>query len=574
MIRGIPASPGQALGPAFVIGADAATPVRVTLSPDEAAAQLPRLASAAAGAAAELLALERVSAQGVAEIMAAQRLMLEDPDLIEAITALVRSEHVALPWAVHQAAEAHAQALEAIDDAYIRERAADVRDVAKRLVRHLTGEPVSPAAPTSLAPASPAVIVAHELTPSETVALPADRVLALVTETGTATGHTAILAKALGIPAVVGAAGAVALAERAAVVAVDGDNGTITADPAPEAVDSIRLTMAAIDNEKARLAAGRRAAAVTKDGQAIEIGANIGFPGDVPPALANGADGIGLLRTEFLFMRGATLPNEQEQYEAYAAVLAGMEGRPVVIRTLDVGGDKGVPALDLPRELNPFLGWRALRLCLDRQDIFRTQLRAIYRASVHGKARIMFPMVASLTDVLQAKEAAAAVRAELDQEGVPYDRDVAVGIMVEIPAAALLARRLGREVDFFSIGTNDLTQYTLAVDRTNERVARFYDPLHPAVLHLIAEVAAGARENGIWAGMCGELAGDPLATELLVGLGLTELSVAMPLVGRIKDRVRQIDGAHAKAVAEHALTLATGEEVRQFLRSGGVASSD
>lgn len=568
MIKGIPASGGVAVGPAFIVRAGAQAPARETLAPELASAQLPRLKEALAAAADELLALERLADRTTAEIVAAQRLMLDDPDFIEAVESLIRDEHVSLAWAVHHAAETYASALASLDDPYIRERAADVRDVGQRLVRILTRATTAADATMgagALALAQPSVVIAHELTPSETAALPAGLVVALVTETGSATGHTAILAKARGIPAVVGAAGAIAAVSGATVVAVDGDAGAIETDPPAAALARYRSAIAAGELEKARLADGRQLPAVTRDGRTIEISANIGFPADVPLARENGADGVGLFRTEFLFMRGATLPDEDEQYEAYAAVLAGMEGRPVIIRTLDIGGDKDVPALDLPRELNPFLGWRALRLCLDRQDIFRTQLRAIYRASVHGPAKIMFPMVGSLTDIWRAKEAAKAVRAELEREGIPFDRRVAVGIMVEIPSAALLARRLGLEVDFFSIGTNDLTQYTLAVDRTNERIAHLYDPLHPAVLRLIREVAEGARTNGIWAGMCGELAGDPLATELLIGLGVTELSVSLPQVGKIKDSVRRVDTNRARALAEQALELATAEQVRELV---------
>lgn len=565
-IHGIPASAGIAVGPPCVFGGEAPAPIREELLPDAVDAELARLPAALQAAAAELQALEAASDKTAAEVLGAQRLMLEDPELIEAIERLVREERAALPWAVHCACERYAAALAGLADPYIRERAADVRDVGRRLVRLLGGRS-GHGGPGTAQPAldRPSVVFARELTPSEAAALPAGRVLALVTETGSAAGHTAILARARGIPAVVGAPGALALAETAAVVVVDGGRGTVEADPPPEALERYRRLQAADSRTQVRPAAERGQPAITRDGLRVEIGANIGGPGDVPVALESGADGVGLFRTEFLFMRGARLPDEDEQCEAYAAAIAGMAGRPVIIRTLDIGGDKDVPALALPRELNPFLGWRALRLCLDRPELLRTQLRAIYRASVHGKASVMFPMVSSLDEVRRAKEIAAQVRAELDREGIRYDPEVKIGIMIETPAAALLARRLGREVDFFSVGTNDLAQYALAVDRTNERVARLYDPLHPAVLRLIAEAVAGARENGIWAGLCGELAGDPGATELLIGLGLTELSVSAPLVGRIKDRVRAVDAAWARSLAERALACGTSGEVRELL---------
>lgn len=566
IIRGIPASAGIAIGPPWVWGEELDAPVRAELPPDSVAAELERLPAALQAAADELRALAAVSDKTAAEVLSAQRLMLEDPELIEAITALVREERAALPWAVHSACERYAEVLAALADPYIRERAADVRDVGRRLVRLLGGFGDPGGAGTARPmPDRPSVVFARELTPSEAATLPADRVLGLVTEAGSAAGHTAILARARGIPAVVGAPGARALAEAAALVAVDGERGTVEPDPPPEALERYRRQLAARERVEVRSAADLSRPAATRDGLLIEVGANVGGPDEVALALANGADGIGLFRSEYLFMRGAHLPDEEEQCEAYGAALAGMQGRPVIIRTLDIGGDKDVPALGLPRELNPSLGWRAIRLCLDRPELLRTQVRAIYRASVHGKAGIMLPLISSLAEVERVKEICAQVRAELDRAGIRYDPEVKLGVMIETPSAALLARRLGRAVDFFSIGTNDLTQYTLAVDRTNERVACLYDPLHPAVLRLIVEAVVGACENGIRVGMCGELAGDPAATELLIGLGVIELSVSAPLVGPIKDRVRAATGARARSLATRALACGTPKEVRELL---------
>lgn len=571
IIRGIPASAGIAIGPPWAWGEEQAAPVRAELPPEAVAAELDRLRAALQAAQAELRALAAAADGTATAVLDAQRLLLEDPELIEAIAALVREERAALPWAVHCACERYAEALAALADPYIRERAADVRDVGRRLVRLLggAGGPGSSGGSGAARPAPdrPSVLFARELTPSEIAGLPADRVLALVSETGSAAGHAAILARARGIPAVVGAVGACALAEAAALVVVDGERGTVQADPPPETLEQYRRELAARARVEVRPAGAPGQPAATRDGLRVEVDANIGGPDEVARALANGADGVGLLRSEYLFMGGARLPDEEEQCAAYAAAIAGMQGRPVIIRTLDVGGDKEVPALALPREPNPSLGWRAIRLCLDRPELLRTQLRAIYRASVRGKVGIMFPLISSLDEVERAKEICAQVRAELDRAGVQYDRRVELGVMIETPAAALLARHLGCAVDFFSIGTNDLTQYALAVDRTNERVAGLYDSLHPAVLRLVAEAVRGASENGIRVGMCGELAGDPAATELLIGLGVTALSVSAPLVGPIKERVRAATAARARELAARALACGTPQEVRELLRA-------
>ncbi|MCR4398314.1 MAG: phosphoenolpyruvate--protein phosphotransferase [Firmicutes bacterium] len=563
MIRGIAASPGVAVGPAYVVGREDVRAQRRNIGVGDVQGQIERLKAAVAKAAEEIEALRASSAsKEAADILGAQLMMLEDPGLMEAVESAVRNDLVTADWAVHEASERYAKVLEQVDDPYIKERAADVRDVGKRLVRLITG--TGGGAPEL---DEPAVVIARDLTPSETAALRQDLVLGIAIDKGSATCHTAILARARGIPAVVGAAPVSSSVVPGVTVAIDGTAGTVEIAPAPQAMERYLEAMRNQEEERHRLAKTKFLPATTRDGVRVEVAANIGFPSDVPVALRNGAEGVGLFRTEFLFMKRDALPSEEEQFNAYAEVLSGMQGRPVIIRTLDIGGDKDIPYLDMPKEMNPFLGWRALRMCLDRPDMLRTQLRAIYRASVHGKAKIMFPMVATIEEVRSARRVVEDVVRELDRERVPYDPKVEIGIMVEIPSAALMAKSIGAEVDFFSIGTNDLTQYTMAVDRTNEKVAGLYDALHPSVVRLIAAVADGARANGIWAGMCGELAGDPLATVLLVGLGLTELSVSMPLIPKVKENVRGMTAEGARRVADRVMSMNTSGEIRGYLAS-------
>ncbi|NPV71603.1 MAG: phosphoenolpyruvate--protein phosphotransferase [Firmicutes bacterium] len=563
MIKGVAASPGVAIGPAFVLRTEELKVEKRAIAAEDVERELSRLPAAVSESARQIETVKAgAGTKEAAEILSAQLLMLEDPGLTGLIESTVRDQRAGLEWAVQEAAEQYARTLEQVDDAYIKERAADVRDIGRRLVKNLLG-----AAQAGPALDRPSIVIAQDLTPSETAALRDNMVLGMAIDKGSTTCHTAILARAKGIPAVVGAAPVSTVARTGVTVAIDGDAGTVHLDPSGEEMEVYRRAIEAQKQEKQRLAGTKSLPARTQDGVSIEVSANIGFPGDVPVAIENGAEGVGLFRTEFLFMKRDSLPTEEEQFKAYAEVLSGMKGRPVVIRTLDIGGDKDIPYLGLKQELNPFLGWRALRMCLDRPDLFKTQLRAIYRASVHGKAKIMFPMVATVEEVRKAKAVVAEVLGELDREGIKYDPKVEVGIMVEIPSAAVMARSLGREVDFFSIGTNDLTQYTMAVDRTNEKIAHLYDALHPSVIRLIGMVADGAKANGIWAGMCGELAGDPLATGLLVGLGLTELSASMPLVPKVKENVRGLTMKKAREIADRVLQMSETAEVREYLGS-------
>jgi phosphocarrier protein FPr len=458
-------------------------------------------------------------------------------------------------------------AYRAMEDEYMRARAADIEDVGQRVLRRLTG-----VEPPSLDFAEPSILIAADLTPSDTARLDPQRVLAICTELGGATAHSAILARALGIPAVVGLGHDVWLVAEGQRVAVDGDGGLFWPEPEEEQLAALAARRDAWQESQRRAKATGQASAVTRDGRAIEVAANIGSPHDVGPALEYGAEGVGLFRTEFLFMDRPTAPGEGEQLAAYRQAAELIGDRPLIIRTLDVGGDKPLPYLDLGEEANPFLGWRAIRFCLERPDIFLPQLRAILRASAGEdgaprNVKIMFPMVSTPSEVRQAKVMLARAMDELRAAGLPFNENLEVGIMIEVPSAVAVADQLAREVSFFSIGTNDLTQYVMAADRGNPRVAGLASAFQPAVLRLIRDAAAAARGAGIWIGMCGELAGNPLATPILLGLGLNELSMSAPAIPAVKEAIRGLTMADARRIADEVLATDSSEAVLSLLKS-------
>jgi phosphotransferase system enzyme I (PtsI) len=521
---------------------------------DDPEAELVRLEAALAQAAQEITALcGRTAAKvgaGAAQVFEAHLLMLQDPALVDAARAQIARESVCAEWAFASAGREMADLLATLDDAYLRERSADVLDVTDRVVRILLGSPAS--ALSSLS--RPSIVVAHDLTPSETAQMDHDLIVGFATEVGGPTSHTVIMARTLGIPAVVGlgaVAGQAATGDRAIL---DGTAGELVLRPGPGELQQAEERLAALLNQEQRLKAVARLESVTADGHRVELAANIGRPAEAAAALQYGAEGIGLFRTEFLYMEGNSLPTEEEQYRAYRSALEQMGPRPVIIRTLDIGGDKQVEALKLPAEMNPFLGLRAIRLCLERRDLFKVQLRALLRASAHGHLRIMYPMVQSLQEIEAANAVLADARAELEAEGTPAGKPE-VGIMVEIPAAAVVADLLAPHVDFFSIGTNDLIQYTLAVDRMNERVSHLYQPYHPAVLRLVRQICVAARQAGKWTGMCGEMAGDPVAAPVLLGLGLDEWSMSAPAIPAVKEVLRTTTRSEAEVLAAELLTL-------------------
>jgi phosphotransferase system enzyme I (PtsI) len=563
-IQGIAASPGYAIGKAFVYQE---TPISIpcnTIPVEQIPSELERFTQAVQEAKQEITKLrdktERDMGTEHADIFSAHLLVLEDPELTQAIQTHIESERCNVEAAVQTVIQNYVHLFEQMDNEYMRERAADIRDVGARLIRKLLGIQT-----VSLAELDEDVIVvAHDLTPSDTAQLN-QHVLGFVTQIGGRTSHSAIMARSLEIPAVVGA-GAISdeAIENGTMLILDGNTGELILNPTPEQIADYENRRLEYEQKRAELRLLIEAPSVTTDGHRVELVANIGTPKDAQTALAYGAEGVGLYRTEFLYMDRDALPTEEEQYAAYKEVLEAFGQRPVVIRTLDIGGDKELPFLQLPKESNPFLGYRAIRLCLDRTDLFKTQLRAILRATPYGNAKIMFPMISSVEELRAAKQILQEAKEELIQEGLevgPYE----VGMMIEVPSAAVIADLLADEVDFFSIGTNDLIQYTMAVDRMNEKISYLYQPFHPALLRLVKTVIDAAHRKGKWVGMCGEMAGDELAIPLLLGLGLDEFSMGASSILRARALVRKLSRQQAKKWAEHVLTLKTVEEIRQYM---------
>ncbi len=554
--RGVAAAPGLAVGPVFQLRAPAAAalPGGIGTPPEERA----RLEAALAAARVELVVVRdrlqaRLAQGGAAEvgIFEVHAEILEDPELVASALARIETgEGAAAAWKA--VLELRAASVSQLDDALLAARAADLGDVAERVLRVLAGGPAAPDLPPH-----PVVIVAPELSPSQTTSFEAGRVLGICTAAGGPTSHAAILARALGLPSVVGAGPDVLEWPNGTAVVLDGEVGTVLRDP--DAAERARAGEELAARAERRRVAVRDAfePAVTSDGHRVEVAANVGSAAEARQAAAAGAEGVGLLRTEFLFLERSVPPTEEEQRAVYAEVAAALGGKPVIVRTLDVGGDKPLAYLPMPPEANPFLGVRGLRLCLGRPELFREQLRAIVRAAPAGRLRIMFPMVADVSEVRAARALLAEVVAEI---GCP---PLEVGIMVEIPAAALTADALASEVDFFSIGSNDLTQYTLAMDRGHPTLAARADGLHPAVLRLIELTARGAHRSGKWVGLCGELGADPVAIPILVGLGVDELSVNVPALATVKARVRSLSFEQARQVAARALSCSTAAEVRE-----------
>lgn len=564
-MKGVGAAPGLAIGqavrwrkerPEVVVTEIADTDTeqkRLEKTVEEARQQLRELRQAT---------LDRMGEEE-AGIFDAHLSFLDDPAYIGEMKNRIRNQKKNAEAVCQQVTDEMSDMLASLDDEYMRARADDIRDVGGRLLLLLSG--IQPFDPTRLEPGS--VIVADELAPSDTAQFPPG-IAAMVTARGSKTAHAAIMARTLGIPAVLGLGESLERIEEGDTVIVDGESGDITLHPDTETQQQAEAEMKR--QREVREQALKRADedAFTADGHRIQVFANIGSPADVDAALQNGAEGIGLFRTEFLYLENDHWPTEEEQVRSYRQVLEAFGDKPVVIRTLDIGGDKDLPYAELPQEENPFLGHRAIRFCLANPDIFKTQLRALLRAGVHGNLWIMFPMVENLSEIREAKTLLAECRRELEAEGAEVAASIKVGIMVEVPAAAIYADVLAREVDFMSIGTNDLTQYTLAADRGNERVASLYDASHPAVLRLVRQTCDAARNAGILVGMCGELAGDPKMTAALVGLGLQELSMSAGAIPEVKEEVRQVETDPARQLADKALQAEDGSQVRAIVEKG------
>ncbi len=561
--KGIAASEGIAFGPAFLFRpVDLKIPLRAAAPMEQ---ELKRFEEACQKAGQELEALtldvaKRTNA-GTAVIFEAHQLMVADPMLADSVRSHLEAGET-IETAVQAASQEIAAMLASMDNALFAAREADMRDVGRRLLRILLGIPDTSADGLK----TPAIIVSQDLTPSDTTRFRPDLVLGFCTAAGGLTSHVAILARTLGLPAIVGLGEqAVNTIPDGSQLILDGTRGELVADPSPGAVDRYKEMKRKATARLASIQTSMTREAVTADGQRIEIGANIGDADSASEAVRYGAEGVGLLRTEFLYLQYSQPPSEEQQVEAYRRVLEAMGDRPVIIRTLDIGGDKPPPYLKFDRELNPFLGWRAIRICLDDQALFKTQLRAILRAAAGQRALLMYPMISSVEELRAANALLAEARKELESAGIPFGSNIPVGIMVETPAAAMLAESLIRECDFFSLGTNDLTQYTLAVDRTNERVAALFQPLHPAVLMLIKKTIEAAHQQGKWAGMCGELAGMQKAIPILLGLGLDEFSMAARSIPEAKWLVSRFTISRAKQIAEQALNLPTAGEIEELM---------
>ena len=565
---GIAASPGIGVGPVVRFETEVLS-VRDTPVPREGIErEIERLRAALDASRRDLqrirdgIALELGPAE--AEIYDAHLLILDDPELKRAVESAIRSEgrNAAFVFRSHMAAVA--ARLQSQRDEYLRERYADLLDVGRRVLRYLLGD--GPRA--AVAPEEPSVLVAHDLAPSDAAVLDRRKVLGFVTEVGSRTSHCAIVARGRGIPAVVSVRGVMQRVKPGDIGAVDGFAGEFELNPDPERQALYLGRRAALAEEERTLIGIHEAPAETLDGRRIELGANLEQPQDAEQVLAVGADGVGLFRTEFFYLGRPELPGEEEQYRAYREVAERIAPRPVIFRTMDLGGDKVASYLGMTHETNPFLGWRGIRFALHHPDLFRSQLRAIYRASAHGRARLMFPMVSRQEELHLALKLCAEVREELARARIPFDAEVEIGLMIETPSAVWMADVLARHVRFLSIGTNDLTQYTLAIDRDNERLAHLYEPLDPAVLRSIRHTVRAAREAGIWVGVCGEMAGDPVNAVLLVGMGVDELSMASYDLPRVKAAIRSVRLSDVERIVGAVLEESTAEGVKRVLHHG------
>lgn len=566
-VKGIAASDGIGIAPAYLLVDPDLSYDKVKV--DDTAAEYARVEKAFQDSIEELTQIKENAKGRLGEeelgVFDAHIAILSDPEMLGQIKDDIENNHTGAEEAVDKVTTAFADMLAAMtDNAYMQERAADVKDIAKRAMSHLLGKQL----PNIAGINSPVVIVAHEITPSDTSQMDAKFVKGIVTDLGGRTSHAAIMSRTLRIPAIVGSNEITTSVEHGQMMIVDGLNGDAIIDPSDDQVKEYEAKAEAFEAERAEWAKLVDAPSVSKDGKEFEIAANIGTPDDTEDAVKQGADGVGLFRSEFLYMDNDHMPSEDEQFEAYKKAVVGMNGKPVVVRTMDIGGDKPLDYMPLPKEENPFLGYRAIRICLDRPELFKTQLRALVRASEFGPVSIMFPMIATVAELRQAKAIFEEAKAEVQKDHPGLGDDVKIGMMIEIPLAALNAAQLAKEVDFFSIGTNDLIQYSFAADRGNEAVSYLYQPLNPAFLSLVKHVITSAHENGAKAAMCGEMAGDEMALPLLMGMGLDEYSMSATSILRTRSMMKKLDTKEwAGYVDEIIANCATVEEVQDFVKS-------
>ncbi|RDE84099.1 MULTISPECIES: phosphoenolpyruvate-protein phosphotransferase PtsI [Aggregatibacter] len=565
MISGIPASPGIVFGKALVLKEEKIVLDTQKIKDSQIENEIARFYAGRDAAVEQLTSIKDRAYQSLGEEKAAifegHLMILEDEELEEEIIDYLRSNHVNAAVAANVVIDQQVAMLSEIDDEYLKERAGDIRDIGNRLIKNILGMHIVDLGEIN----EEAILVAYDLTPSETAQLNLDKVLGFVTDIGGRTSHTSIMARSLELPAIVGTNNVTEKVKTGDFLILDALNNAVYVNPSQQEIQRLKTLQDKLAEEKAELAKLKDLPALTLDGHQVDVVANIGTIRDVEGAERNGAEGVGLYRTEFLFMDRDQLPSEEEQFIAYKEVVEAMNGNLVVLRTMDIGGDKELPYLNLPKEMNPFLGWRAIRIALDRREILNAQLRAVLRASAYGRLAVMFPMIISVEEIRELKSVIEELKVELRNEGKAFDEDIQVGVMVETPSAAVNAKFLAKEVDFFSIGTNDLTQYTLAVDRGNELISHLYNPMSPSVLNLIKQVIDASHAEGKWTGMCGELAGDERATILLLGMGLDEFSMSAISVPRIKKLIRNVNYQDAKLLAEKALQQPTAAEIEQLI---------
>ncbi|MCW6659292.1 phosphoenolpyruvate--protein phosphotransferase [Aerococcaceae bacterium NML191292] len=572
-LKGIAASDGIAIAPAYLLTEPDLSFERKII--EDSASEIARLDAAIEQATAEITAIRDIAKESLgaeeAQVFEAHLLVVADPELTGQIKATIEANKVNAEAALKEVSEMFINIFASMENnPYMQERAADIKDVSERVMAALLGVKL----PSPATISEEVIVIAHDLTPSDTAQLNKQYVRAFATNIGGRTSHSAIMARSLEIPAIVGTKSITETVKDGDLLIVDALEGIVIVNPTEAQVADYRVKAEAFAAQKAEWAKLVSAPSVTKDGKHVELAGNIGTPKDVTGVLDNGGDGVGLYRTEFLYMDSSDFPTEDDQYEAYKTVLESMKGKGVVVRTMDIGGDKELPYLQLPHEMNPFLGYRAIRISLDRQEMFKTQLRALLRASVHGDLRIMFPMIATLQEFRSAKKILDDTKAELLAEGVTVSDSIQVGIMIEIPAAAVLAHQFAKEVDFFSIGTNDLIQYTMAADRMNEQVSYLYQPYNPSILTLIKHVIDSSHKEGKWTGMCGEMAGDQTAVPLLLGMGLDEFSMSATSILKTRSLIAKLDSKEMEALAGKAINECTTAEEVVALVEAAVAKAN
>ncbi len=564
-LKGIAASGGIAIGKAYLWAKEEFVIPRQPISEDQIARQIQLFEEALIKTRHEILELQKkISAemgQSEAEIFDAHLLVLEDRMLIEDVISQMKSEKLNAAYIFQNVLKKYVQVFLKIEDEYLKERVSDINDVGRRILRNLLGKTAKRFEDLQ----EKVILVAHDLSPSDTAAMHKKNVLAFVTDVGGKTSHTAIMAKSMEIPAVVGLEKGILSIKTGDILIVNGSTGLVLVNPDQDALDNYQKEETAFKDITLRFVLLKDEPAVTLDKRLVHVAANIELPDEIPSILEHGAEGIGLYRTEFFYMNRTDIPSEEEHYQAYKFVAQAVKDNPVIVRTLDLGGDKFLSHLEIPREMSPFLGWRAIRFCLARPDMFKIQLRAILRASVHGNLKLMYPMISGIEELRKANILLEECRNELKEKGLAFNDSMEVGAMIEVPSAAMTADIIAKEVDFFSIGTNDLIQYSIAVDRSNEKVAYLYEPAHPGVLRLIKNIIDVGHRAGIWVGMCGEMAGDPLFTLILLGLGLDEFSMPSIMIPEIKHIIRSVNMAQAKQIAEEAVSLPTASEVESFV---------